>query len=50
MVVELKDAGPPVDVSGEIESALQTITDASSLAELGDASARIFKRSPVTTG
>ena len=43
VVVELKDAGPPVDVSGEIESALQTITNASSLAELAATSARIFK-------
>jgi light-regulated signal transduction histidine kinase (bacteriophytochrome)/heme oxygenase len=43
VVVELEDAGPPVNVSGEIETALQTITNASSLAELADTSVRIFK-------
>jgi light-regulated signal transduction histidine kinase (bacteriophytochrome)/heme oxygenase len=43
VVVELEDAGPPIDFSTDIENALQTITNASSLASLCDASARIFK-------
>ena len=51
MVVELEGAGPPVDVSGEIETALQTITNASSLASNSPTQARASSRaSPVTTG
>jgi light-regulated signal transduction histidine kinase (bacteriophytochrome)/heme oxygenase len=43
VVVELEDAGPAIDFSTDIENALQTITNASSLAALCEASARIFK-------
>ena len=43
IVVELEDAGPAIDLSEEIERALQDIMGAGSLASLCDASARIFK-------
>jgi light-regulated signal transduction histidine kinase (bacteriophytochrome) len=43
LVIELEDAGAPVDVSEEMERALQTIMSAGSLEALCDASARIFK-------
>jgi light-regulated signal transduction histidine kinase (bacteriophytochrome)/heme oxygenase len=43
VVVELEDAGPPIDFAADIEDALRTITNAPSLASLCDASARIFK-------
>jgi light-regulated signal transduction histidine kinase (bacteriophytochrome)/heme oxygenase len=43
LVVELEDGGPPIDFATDIENALQTITNSSSLASLADASARIFK-------
>jgi light-regulated signal transduction histidine kinase (bacteriophytochrome)/heme oxygenase len=44
VVIELEDAGPAIDFSADIEDSLRTITNASSLASLCDASARIFKR------
>ncbi|WP_294533289.1 biliverdin-producing heme oxygenase [uncultured Rhodoblastus sp.] len=43
VVIEIEDAGPTIDFSPDIESALQSITNASSIASLCDVSARIFK-------
>lgn len=43
LVIELETAGPPVDLSAHIESALQMIVSSSSLRSLCDETARIFK-------
>ncbi|MBS0559904.1 MAG: GAF domain-containing protein [Proteobacteria bacterium] len=43
LVIELERAGPAIDLSGELENALQAILSASSLGPLCDEAARIFK-------
>lgn len=43
LIIELERAGPPVDLSGEVENALHSILAASSLRTLADETARIFK-------
>ena len=43
IVVELEDAGPALDVSADLERALQTIMGSGSLAALCHESARVFK-------
>lgn len=44
VVIELELAGPAVDLSKDVESALQAIRNAASLQELGDQTATLFKR------
>ncbi len=43
LIVELEPAGPPVDLSRHVESAVQTILGAASLRVLCDETARIFE-------
>ena len=43
LVVELERAGPPVDLSGRVEAALQAILGAHSLRSLGDETAQMFR-------
>lgn len=43
LIIELEPAGPPVDLSRHVESALQTILGAASLRTLCDETARIFE-------
>lgn len=43
LVIEFEEAGPVVDVSAQVEEALQTILFSSSLTALCDETARIFK-------
>ena len=43
LLIELERAGPCVDVSRHVESALQTILTCTSLRALGDETARLFK-------
>ncbi len=43
LVIELEPAGPPVDTMAEVESGLQVVRTASSLQELCDETARLFR-------
>lgn len=43
LVIELENAGPPVRISEQIDTALRTIVSCSSLRALGDETARLFK-------
>ncbi len=43
LVIELERTGAPIDQSGQLQEALQTILAASSLRELCDEAARVFK-------
>lgn len=44
LVFELERAGPPVDLTSEVEEALEVIRTSSSLQELCDETTRLFKR------
>jgi light-regulated signal transduction histidine kinase (bacteriophytochrome) len=43
MVIELEPAGPPVELSRDVESAIRKIATCSSVRSLADESARVFK-------